>query len=879
MGPQHGHGIGQAIRANAYRKFGYVALVKEMTREALGWNWLDNVRRDVVYAFRTLVNNPSFTLVTLVTLALGIGANTAIFSLVNAVILKPLKTPNAARLVRIVTLNRNGPVPIAGTQQLVAWRRLDTLFEDVSAHRLEFVNLTGGQNPEQVPIARVTKEFFQLFGAPFAQGRAFAADEDQPGGPHAAVLSYGVWNRRYAGNPHVVGETIVLGSVPHLIVGVLGQGFDTEQFDPAPDVWVPFQIDPQRIDGGNLFQVTARLKRGVTLEMANAELKVAGAAFLRDLPENRPNGPPVIWAVQTLQESMVGPVRSSLNLLIATVAFVLLIACANVANLLLVRSDVRKREMAIRIAIGAGRRRIIWQLLTESIILSLVGGIIGLGIGVAGIRILLGLYPGSNPFTVGSSFNAIPRIGEGGSAVTVDWRVLTFTLVVSVVAGFVFGLLPGFQAARADPYYTLKETGGGRGSGRRQNRTRALIVVSEIALALLLLIGAALLIRTSWALRSMNPGFDSHNVLTMRMSVTGTPFEKRAGIGQLTRDGIERIRALPGVISASTTCCMPLEAVWQLNFVIGSHPQTGLTTTRNMSFHGFGGWTFVSPGYFDVFRIPIVRGRDFNERDNAGSPGVVIINETMARQFWPNSDPLGDTLIIGKGMRPEYDDEPVRQIVGIVGDVRDIDLKRNPRPAMYVPVAQEPDGVTVLNVRLLPLVWIVRTGVEPRSLSSAVEKQLQEASGGLPLARIRSMDDVISESTARARFDMSLMIIFAVSALLLAMVGVYGLISYSTQQRTHEIGIRLALGAESQIVRNMVLLQGMKLALAGIAIGSVCALGLSRLLSGFLFGVTARDPLVFVSAPIALGIAAFLAVWIPARWASRVTPMTLLRHD
>jgi putative ABC transport system permease protein len=659
-------------------------------------------------------------------------------------------------------------------------------------------------------------------------------------------------------------------------VGIVGPDFDTEQFEPQPDVWVPFQIDPERIDGGNLFQVTGRLKNGITLARANAQLKVVSATNARNSRD--PNASQM--AVRPLHEAMVDSVRSSLNLLVVAVGLVLLIACANVANLLLVRSDVRRRELAVRVAIGAGRRRLLGQLLTESIILSLIGGTLGLAIGVVGIRVLLAAYPGSNPFTVGSAFNSIPRLGAGASAVSADWRVLVFTLIVSLVSGIAFGLLPGLQATGADPYLTLKQTGGTvRSPGRPGNISRGLIVVAEIALALMLLIGAALLIRTSWALRSVDPGFDSHNVLTMRMSVTGTPFEKQAGISQLTHEGIQRIRSLPGVTTVSTTCCMPLEAVWQLNFVVGSHPQTGLTVTPQMSFHGFAGWTFVSPGYFDVFKVPILRGRDFTERDDAGAPPVVIINQTMARQFWRGGDPLNDTLIIGKGMRPEYKEEPVRQIIGIVGDVRDMDLKRPPRPAMYVPVAQEPDGVTVLNVRLLPLVWIIRTAVEPHSLASSVEKELHEASGGLPVARIRSMNEVISESTARTRFDMALMVIFAFSALLLAVVGVYGLMSYSTQQRTHEIGIRLALGAESRTVRNMVLFQGMKLAFVGIGIGAVSAFGLSRLLASLLFGVSARDPMVFAGSSIALGVIALLAVWVPAGTASRVSPMTLLRHD
>jgi len=488
------------------------------------------------------------------------------------------------------------------------------------------------------------------------------------------------------------------------------------------------------------------------------------------------------------------------------------------------------------------------------------------------------VYPETNPFTIGDAA-LLPRIGADPVAVSVDWRVLMFTLLTSIVTGLVFGLLPGLQAARADVSLALKRSGAAAMSGFRGNRGRAALTVVEMAMALMLVVGAALLIRTSLALRAVEPGFDPRNVLTMRMSVGATRFDTRDGISELTRDGVERIRAVPGVRSASTACCMPLETVWQLPFVIAGRPESGLTRVRNLAFHGFGGWTFVSSGYFDVFSIPIVRGRDFNERDNAAAPGVVIINQEMARRFWPTSDPLSDRLIIGRGMRPEYDQDPIRQIIGIVGNVRDTGLTRAPRPAMYVPVAQVPGGVTALNVRLLPIVWIVRTASEPYAFSAPVQNELQRASGGLPLARVRSMDDVVGESIARARFDMWLMTIFGFLALLLAAVGVYGLIAYSVQQRTAEIGIRIALGANASAVRRMVLGQGMTLALTGIALGLASAFALGRLLAGFLFGVTPRDPAVFIAVPAILSLVAFVAVWLPARHATRISPMIALRNE
>jgi predicted permease len=673
----------------------------------------------------------------------------------------------------------------------------------------------------------------------------------------------------------VLGRRISLGNVPYIIVGVLASGFDTEQFDPQPGVWVPFELDVRRVDAGNLFTVTGRLTPGTTLAAANAQLAVALAASRRDAPGR--TGARTVWTVEPLHDAMVGSVRSSLNLLLVAVGLLLLIACVNVANLLLVRADVRTREMAIRTALGAGRGRILRQLLTESIVLSFVSGVLGLVAGTIGVRLLLMLYPTNNPFRLGDSSSPIPRIGAGGAAVTLDWRVFAFTIAASAVTGVLFGLAPALHASRVDLVAAMKRAVAG-GSGARRTRARATLVVIEVALALMLLIGAALLIRSSLALRAVETGFDAHNVVTMRTSVSATRFETRAGIEELTRDAAAQMRAVPGVVSATATCCMPLETVWQLPFVVSGRPPETLTRAGNLAFNGFAGWTFVAPGYFDVLSIPIIRGRDFTERDTAGTPGVVIINQEMARRFWPTGDPLNEHLVVGKGMRPEYDQEPLRRIVGIVGNVRDTGLTRPARPAMYVPVAQEPDGVTTLNVRLLPIVWMARTATPPLVAARPIEQALQRASG-LPVTRIRSMDEIVAESTARSRFDMWLMTMFGGCALLMAAIGVYGLVGYSVQQRTAEIGIRMALGADEHAVRNMVLRQGMTFAVAGIILGVVSSLALARVLTGFLFGVTPRDPTVFTIVTVLLVGVAFIAVWVPARRATRLDPLTALRHE
>lgn len=827
---------------------------------------MEDILRDLKRSVRGLRESPALTFAALAVLALGIGANTAVFSIVNAVVLQPISAPGADRIVQFLINYGSISVPGGSPRHFYFWRQQGSLVRDVSALRLELLNLTGIGEPQSIPAARVSAEFFRVFGADTMQGRLFRPDEDRPGGPHVAVLSYRLWARRFGSNPAVLGQTLPLSGELYTVVGVMARGFNPEQFDEPPQVWIPYQMDPNSTDGDCYCRVVARLQPGISLDAANAQLKALSERYRQAFQP----GSQTSFRVQSLREAMAGDVRPLLMILSGAVTFVLLIACMNVAGLLLVRANARQREIAVRLALGASRGRLIRQLLMESVMLSVPGGALGLALGSAGIRVILSLYP-SNPLLAPLNLVDMRRIGGQGSSAVLDWRVLVFTLCISLITGVLFGLIPAWQASRADLITNLKESGGRAGTGLRQNKTRSILVSGEMALALTLLIGAALLIRSSIDLGNVDAGFDSHNVLVMQMSLAGGHFERTIEIKRLVRDGVESVHALPGVTAAAVSCCVPLETVWQNFFIVAGRPLTG-------RFHGVSGWTFISPEYFAAFHIPVLRGRAFTERDDASAAGVAIINETMARMVWPHGDPLQDRLLLGRGMRPEYDQDPVRQVVGIVGDVRATGLNRQPRPEIYVPVAQLPDGINALNLRLLPVAWIVRTTVEPHSLQSAIAARLVKGSGQ-PVARVNTMDEVMAQSTARAKLNALLMTIFGCSALLLAAIGIYGLIAYAVQQRTQEIGIRLALGAEAKDVRNLVIVQGMRLTLLGAAIGLAASAGLSRFIASFLFGVQPWDPFVFVAVPFLLCAVALLAVWLPARRATKVDPIVALRYD
>lgn len=846
-------------RRRARVRFGNPRTTRERVWLDRSFPWIENLWRDLRFALRSLKKTPAFTVIAILVIAVGIGVNTAVFSVINTVLLKPLTYPDPQSLVQLVNTSPQGSFAGANIPEFNIWLQQKKIFQQVAAYDFggAGMNLTGGGQPEQVQGIHVSAGYFALFGAPVAVGRTFTSTEDSPHGGNVVVLSYGLWKSRFGDKSSVVGSDIQLDGQPYLVVGVIGRGFVT---DAPADLWVPYQFDLASQDMAHYFTVAARLKPGVTIPEANAQLRLAADQYRRMYGADAlpPRGG---FGVESLQESMIGDTRFSLFVLLGAVGFVLLIACANVANLLLARASARKRELATRAALGAGRRQIVRQLLTESLTLSMAGGAIGLLLGFVGVRLLLRMNPGD-----------IPRLGENGSAVTLDLNVLLFTLGISILTGILFGLAPAISASRPNLAVVLNENSSRSGLGFRSGRLRSILVICEMALTLVLLIGAGLLIRTFFKLQAVDPGFTTRNVLTMAMSFGGDRFQKTAPVEQVIRDGTDRVMALPGVVAVGVTNCLPMFNSFGMSFDVVGRPKA------NTPFTGMAGFYSTSWSFFKTFKISLLRGRTFTRQDDGSAPGVAIINEAMARQYWPKGDPLSDRIQIGVGAGPAFA-EPPRQIIGIVGDTHDGGPNRTPNPIMYIPLAQMPDMETALNSRVAPLWWIVRTRVNPYTLRAPITAALREASGGLPVAHIRSMREVESRNIANQRFDMLLLIIFGSAGLLMAVIGVYGVMSYSVQQRTQELGVRMALGAPTANLRNMVIGQGMMLSGFGVILGTGGAFALTRFLASLLFGVKTWDPVAFVVAPLVLCATALMAVWIPARRATRVDPMTALRIE
>jgi predicted permease len=840
-------------RFAARRAFGNTMLIREQTHEVWGWAAVEHVVQDLRYALRQFSRSPGFVCAAVCTLALGMGANTAVFSVIDAVLLKPLDYPDPGRIVQVYLSSSEGTAKGQSIQDFRFLRERADAVQDISAYDFaqSEMGLTSGI-PEQVHGIHVTADYFRLFGVPFAWGRAFNQVEDSAQGPNVVVLSYGLWKRRFGGDEHIVGEEISIDKELYTVIGVAGESFHAE---PDAQLWIPFHLNLNSTDQLHSFGIAARLKPGVTLAQANAQLDSASNAARRDstLPD-----PDLHFELRRFRDAMVGEVRSSLLTMQGAVLLVLLIACANVANLLLMRTTVRGRELAIRGALGAGRGRIARQLVVESLLLCSLGCILGTALGLAGVRALLLSSPGN-----------LPRLERSGVLFVLDWRVFAFAAVVSVATAIVFGVVPALMISRKRLDNALRGSGERQGTGTRGRRLRSIIAASEVGLSLVLIIGAALLVRTVMALTRVNPGFNSRNVLLMTMPLHGGGYSTAASISRMVRDARERLASLPEIEDSAATFSSPFASRMGLPFV---------STAADSRVSGDALWQAVSPGYLSVLKIPVLRGRDFNRNDNSSAPGVVLINQTMAKRFWALRNPLGQQIIIGQGLGPKFADR-VRQIIGVVADARDEDLSQPPEPAMMIPDAQEPDGIVQLETGFGPMWWLVRTRQEPGRLIPAISEQLRQASDGRPVGSTREMEEVLSDSIARQKFNMLLLSVFALIAFLLSVVGIYGVISYSVLQRRHEMGVRMALGADRNRVRNMILRAGLTTAAVGILCGVGAAFFLVRLLAGMLYGVTTRDPAVFLTAPALLVLVVAIAAWIPARRAALLDPARALRAE
>jgi putative ABC transport system permease protein len=798
--------------------------------------------QDLRYGFRMLWKSPGFTIVAVITLALGIGANTAIFSVVNSVLLRPLPYPDADRLVYLQAVNPAKGITDSNISppDFADWKNQNQTFEDMTAFLTGGAILSGDTEPERVPAAYVTASFLPVLGVKPAIGRNFLLEEDREGNDRVAIISHALWQRRFGADPGVVGRQINVGGESATVIGVMPADFE---FMQPVDMWRPLAVEMTKERRDNRYlQVLARLKPGVSIEQAQTQINTITERLSQSYVETNSN-----WGARLtgLHDLMVAGVRPALLLLLGAVGFVLLITCANVANLLLARAAARQKEIAVRAALGASRLRVVRQLLTESLLLSTVGG---------GVGLLLGIW--LTDFLVSISPANTPRL----ETVHLDGRVLLFTLAVTFLIGLLFGLAPAWQASRVNLNEALKEGGRGFSEGWRRNRVRKVLVVSEVALSLMLLIGAGLLVKSFLLLRGTDAGFDAENVLTMRVSLPSLKYKGKQKAEFFERLA-ERVAQLPGVESVGATLSLPLNGS---NISVGrSFIPDGRPLTPEESINAR--YSVTTPGYFGAMKIPLVAGRQFTERDREDAPQVVIVNETLARRYFPNENAIGKRIKIWR------DEQFPREIVGVVGDTKATVLEDEATPQMYVPHAQDPSwgGMSL----------VVRSSSKPVALTSAVRAAVLSLDPDQPVFSIKTMEDVVAASVATRRISMLLLSGFAGLALLLAALGVYGLISYSIAQRTHEIGLRMALGAQSRDVLGLVLRQGMSLVLVGVCLGLVAAFALTRVMKSLLYEVSATDPLTFAGVALLLIVVALVACLIPARRAMRVDPMVALRYE
>jgi len=826
----------EEARRQALVTLGGIDKIREEYRDALGFRLLSDFAQDVRHALRQMRRSPGFTAVAVLTLALGIGANTAIFTVVNAVLLRPLAFPEPDRIVRVLEFNRrHGGSVFVSPVNFEQWRKQSRSFTHIAALWPKSFVLAGDR-PERLLGGTVSPGFFEVLGIRPALGRTFAADEETAGRDQVVILADGLWKRRFGSDPAVLGRTITLNGASFLVAGVMPEDFSFPS--RRIDLWAPLVLD-RSVERRNFhyLSVIARLKPGVTAEQASGEVDTISRQTER---QNAQPDPDQGAGLVRLREQMVENFRPVIFILFAAVIFVLLIGCADVANLLLARATARQKEIAVRLAMGAGRLRLVRQFLTESVLLALVAGALGLLLSHWGVRSLLALDPD------------IPRARE----IAPDWWVLAFTAGISLLAGVAFGCLPALRCSSPDLNSSLKE-GGTLAGGSQRGGVRSLLVVSQIALSVVLLIGAGLLIRSLLLLESVDPGFRPERVLAFQLSAPQTTGSGSPGPQGFFRDVLVRIETIPGVTAAGA---------------IDEIPFGMIRTTRSFEIEGQAASPFrafiadvriASPGYFRAMGIPLLLGRGFAERDGPDAPKVAIVNELMARRFFPKRSPLGKRIATGTP-------PALFEIIGVAGSVKQRPLRGEFGPEIYLSWLQRPAG---------ELCFAVRTAGEPAALVPALRSAVREVNRYQPIYAVRTMEQAISESITSERFNALLLGGFAAMGLLLAILGTYGVIAYSVEQRRHEIGIRMALGAQRSDVIGLIMKQGTVLALAGLAAGSAGALAASRLLTGMLYGVGATDPLTFAAVAFLLGAAALLAAFIPARRAARADPMVALRYE
>ena len=803
---------------------------------------METLFKDLRYGVRSLLKQPAFTLVAVITLALGIGGNSAMFSVVNAVLLRPLQYPESDRIVVLEGINPSKGITQSNMSipDFADWQSQNQLFEHIAGFIAGGLLLNNGDETERVHGTAVTADFFSLFRTPSLHGRTLQADDAQPGREPVAVLSYGLWQRRFGGDRNAVGSKVMVGAKSTTIVGVMPPGFD---YPAQSEIWAPLPLDPAKEARDNRFiSVIGRLKSGATVSQAQVQMDTINQRLAQSYNETNSG-----WGIRVtkLQERLVGDVRLSLLVLLGAVAFVLLIACANIANLLLARSTARRKEIAVRTALGASRLRILRQLLTESLLLSLLGGALGLVFSVWLTRLLIAISPPNTP-----------RFDE----IRPDARVFIFTITLTVVTGLVFGLAPALQASRSDLTEGLKEGLRGNAGGARSNRLRGLLMVAEIAMSFILLVGAGLLIKSFLHLREVRPGFKTDKLLTMRVSVPPGKYRENEARIQFFQQAINRIQSLPGVQSAGMVLSLPLGGdtfnVWR-GYIREGRPATPEESDN-------AAYLATTPDYFRTLQVPLIAGRAFTDRDTDNTAKVVIVNETMARRLWPGQSPIGKHLTIWR------DEKFPREIVGVVGETKR-SLDNDPSQQMYVPYAQDASWSSMS--------FVIRTSGDPASTSPAVRNEIRSLDKGAPVFNVRTMNDLLATSVAPRRTPMLLLSAFAAAALLLAMIGIYGVTAYYVTQRTQEIGIRMALGAQMSDVLKLVLRGGMTLAAIGIAVGLAGAFALTRWMTSLLFGVKPTDALTFIAVAVCLLVTALLACYLPARRATKVDPLVALRYE